>query len=471
MKIQDTIYIDGAWVPSSGLGTIEIVNPATEEVVASAPEGTPEDVDRAAKAASGSFLSWSQTTLDDRVAIMNAASDALAERQDEVSAFIAIEIGKPITLARGEVKAVIEGLRQIGTDLPTIEWEERIGNAIIVREPIGVVGAITAWNAPLLEIFVKACAAIAAGCTVVLKPSERAPFTAFVLAEVFDEVGLPPGVFNVVSGTGSVVGEAIVSHPLIDMVSLTGSVRAGKRVMELASQTLKRVALELGGKSPNVIFADADIERAVNDGVDDCLRSAGQVCAGLTRMIVPIELMQQVGEIAKARAESYVIGDPSDESTTLGPVANSDQLARVRSYIRLGVEEGATTVTGGEALPDGIERGYFVRPTIFSNVGNDMRIAREEIFGPVLSIIGFHTDEEAVEIANDTSYGLGGAVWSGDTERARKVASQLRTGRVRINGGPVNRAAPHGGFKQSGVGREGGRFGIEEFLDLKTMLT
>ncbi|MDB5876435.1 MAG: aldehyde dehydrogenase family protein [Ramlibacter sp.] len=471
MKVQSSIFIGGQWVASTGTESIPVVNPATEETIATAPAGTAEDVDRAAKAAAASFLAWSQSSLAERTAIMDKAAGGLAGRAEEISAFIAAEIGKPITLARGEVNAVVGGLRQIGADLPTIQWEETIGNAVIVREPIGVVGAITAWNAPLLEVFVKACAAMAAGCTVVLKPSEFSPFTAFMLAEVFDEVGLPAGVLNVVSGTGPVVGEAIATHPLIDMVSITGSLRAGKRVMELAAQSLKRVALELGGKSPNIIFADADLERAVNDGVDDCLRSAGQVCAGLTRMIVPVELMDQVAQLAKARAESYVIGDPAKDSTTLGPVANASQHARVREYIRLGLSEGATAVTGGEELPDGIERGYFIRPTVFSHANNDMRIAQEEIFGPVLTIIPFHSDEEAIEIANGTVYGLGAAVWSGDPERARAVASRLRAGRVRINGGAVNRSAPHGGFKQSGVGREGGRFGIEEFLDLKAMLT
>ena len=470
MKIQDTIYIDGAWVPSTGDQTIDVIDPATEQVVGRAPAGTEADVDRAARAAAAAFPAWSKSTLTERTAFMNAAADGLEARHEEISAFIAVEIGKPIVLARAEVQAVIGGLRQIGGDLETVQWEEKLGNAVVVREPIGVVGAITAWNAPLLEIFVKACAAMAAGCTVVLKPSERAPFTGFFLAEAFHAAGLPAGVLNVTPGTGAVVGEAMVRHPLVDMISLTGSVRAGKRVMEVASQSLKRVALELGGKSPNVIFADADIERAVIDGVEDCFRSAGQVCAGLTRMVVPNELIDEVARIAKERAEKYVIGSPSDEATTLGPLANSDQLTRVRDYIQLGIDEGAVVVTGGTEPVEGLDSGYFVRPTIFSHVRNDMRIAQEEIFGPVLSIIGYDSDEEAVTIANDTAYGLGAAVWSGDEKRAWEVASRLRAGRVRINGGPVNRAAPHGGFKQSGVGREGGRFGIEEFLDLKAML-
>ncbi len=471
MRVQESIFIGGQWVASTSTAVIDVVNPATEQIVASAPAGTPEDVDKAARAASSAFDAWSHSSLETRIAVMNGAADALEARMEQVSQDLCSEIGKPIVLARGEVRSVVAGLRLIGEDLPMIEWKEQIGNAIIVKEPIGVVGAITAWNAPLMEIFVKVCAAIAAGCTVVLKPSERSPSTAFVVAEIFEVAGLPAGVLNVVPGTGPVVGEAMATHPLVDMVSITGSVRAGKRVMELASRSVKRVALELGGKSPNVIFADADIEKAVNDGVDDCLRSAGQVCAGLTRMIVPAALIDDVGRLAKARAESYVIGDPADESTMLGPVANSDQLERVRGYIRLGQSEGATILTGGDELPDGVERGYYVRPTIFTGVDNSMRIAQEEIFGPVLSIIAFDDDEEAVAITNDTSFGLGAAVWSGDPDRALAVASRLRAGRVRINGGPVNRAAPHGGFKQSGVGREGGRFGIEEFLDLKAMLT
>ena len=471
MRVQTDNFIDGQWVRSSATDTITVVNPATERAIATVPNGTVEDADRAVRAAAAAFPSWSQSSLDTRVAVMRAAADALEARSPQVSHDICEEIGKPIVLARGEVAAVVGGLRLIGEDLPEVEWEETIGNAIIVREPIGVVVAITAWNAPLLEIFVKVCAAVAAGCTVVLKPSERAPHSAYVFAEVFEAAGLPAGVLNVVVGTGPVVGESLVTHPLTDMVSITGSVVAGKRVMELAARGVKRVALELGGKSPNVIFADADIERAVNDGVDDCLRSAGQVCAGLTRMIVPADMVERVSAIAKARAESYVIGDPADERTTLGPVANVDQFYRVRDYIRLGIEEGATPVTGGVDFPDTVTEGYFIRPTIFANVDNKMRIAQEEIFGPVLSIIGFDTDEEAIEIANDTSYGLGAAVWSGDPARARAVAGRLRAGRVRVNGGPVNRSAPHGGFKQSGVGREGGRFGIEEFLDLKAILT
>lgn len=471
MRIQTNIFIDGQWVPSSATDTITVVNPATEQPIATVPNGTVEDADRAVHAAVAAFPGWSQSTLDTRIAVMRSAADVLEARLSQVSDDICEEIGKPVLLARGEVAAVVSGLRMIGDDLPTVEWEETIGNAIIVREPIGVVVAITAWNAPLLEIFVKVCAAIAAGCTVVLKPSERAPHSAYVFAEVFEAAGLPAGVLNVVVGTGPVVGEALVTHPLTDMVSITGSVGAGKRVMELAARGVKRVALELGGKSPNVIFADADLERAVNDGVDDCLRSAGQVCAGLTRMIVPADLVERVSEIAKVRAESYVIGDPADERTTLGPVANADQFERVRDYIRLGIEEGATTVTGGVDFPDTVTEGYYIRPTIFAGVDNKMRIAQEEIFGPVLSIIGFDTEEEAIEIANDTSYGLGAAVWSGDVARARAVAGRLRAGRVRVNGGPINRAAPHGGFKQSGMGREGGRFGIEEFLDLKAILT
>ena len=348
-------------------------------------------------------------------------------------------------------------------------FEEQVGNSAIVREPVGVVGAITPWNYPLHQIAAKVAPALAAGCTVVLKPSEVAPLNAFILAEIIDEVGLPHGVFNLVTGVGPVVGEAIAAHPDVDMVSFTGSTRAGRRVSELASQTVKRVALELGGKSPNVILDDADLERAVVDGVGKCYLNSGQTCSALTRMIVPRSKLGEVEAIAAKAAETYTTGDPFDSGTRLGPLVSAVQRERVRNYINKGVEEGARLVTGGAEAPEGLDRGYFVRPTVFSDVRTDMTIAQEEIFGPVLAIIPYDTEDEAVEIANDTIYGLAGGVWSGDPERAKAVARRIRTGQVEVNGGSFNPMAPFGGYKQSGHGRELGKFGLEEYLEVKSL--
>ncbi|MGH7733495.1 MAG: aldehyde dehydrogenase family protein, partial [Gemmatimonadales bacterium] len=355
---------------------------------------------------------------------------------------------------------------QLATEFP---FEEEIGNSLVVREPVGVVGCITPWNYPLHQIAAKVAPALAAGCTVVLKPSEVAPLNAFVLAEILDEIGLPPGVFNLVTGVGPVVGEAIASHPLVDMVSFTGSTRAGKRVMQLAADTVKRVALELGGKSANVILEDADLAAAVPAGVSACFLNSGQTCSALTRMLVPRSRLAEVEELAVQAAETYTPGDPFGAETRLGPLVSAAQLERVRGYIAKGVDEGAKLLTGGAEAPEGLEKGYFVRPTVFSEVRPDMTIAQEEIFGPVLSIIPFDTEEEAVAIANDTVYGLAGGVWAGDKEHAEQVARRLRTGQVEVNGGGFNPLAPFGGYKQSGVGRELGRFGLEEFLEVKAL--
>jgi acyl-CoA reductase-like NAD-dependent aldehyde dehydrogenase len=338
-----------------------------------------------------------------------------------------------------------------------------------VREAVGVVGCITPWNYPLHQIAAKVAPAMAAGCAVVLKPSDVAPLNAFLLAEVIHDAGVPKGVFNLVSGAGVVVGEAIASHPDVDMISFTGSTRAGRRVSELASKTVKRVALELGGKSPNVILEDADFERAVKNGVQKCMLNSGQTCSALTRMIVPRSRLAETEALAKATAEAYRLGDPLTKGTTLGPLVSAKQRDSVRAYIETGAEEGARLVTGGAEPPEGLEQGYFVKPTIFSEVQSDMRIAQEEIFGPVLVILPYDTEDEAVRIANDTIYGLAGGVWSGDVEHARQVARQIRTGQVEINGGAFNPLAPFGGYKQSGHGRELGKYGLEEFLTVKAM--
>ncbi len=470
VQIRDKIYVGGEWIASTGSGRLEVLNSTTEEAIGSIPEGTPEDVDRAVGAARQAFDSWSQTSVEERADWMNRISQALGARSEEIAALIAREVGMPHTLAT-----------MIQAGLPTMDfgsmpqvmsetqWEERVGNSLIVREPVGVVGAITPWNYPLHQIAAKVAAALAAGCTIVVKPSEVAPLNAFVLAEILDDLGLPRGVFNLVTGLGPVVGEALAAHPDVDMISFTGSTRAGRRVAELASQTVKRVALELGGKSPNVILDDADLQQAIKDGVSKCYLNSGQTCSALTRMLVPRSRLAEAEQIAAAVADYFKPGDPFSPETTLGPLVSEAQRERVRGYIRKGQEEGAKLLTGGDEPPEGLEQGYFVRPTVFSEVTPEMTIAREEIFGPVLVLMPYEDEEDAVRIANDSDYGLAGGVWSGDEEHAKRVARRIRTGQVEINGGAFNPLAPFGGYKRSGYGRELGRFGLEEFLTVKAM--
>ncbi|HEY1275502.1 MAG TPA: aldehyde dehydrogenase family protein [Thermoleophilaceae bacterium] len=468
--VRDKLFIGGEWVEPAGDGTIDVINPSTEEVVGRVPEGTPDDADRAARAAREAFDDWSQTSPYDRARYMEAIAAMLTERGDELAALISTEMGMPVRLSRmiqaGLPTLTFNSMPQL---VEEIAWQEEVGNSLIVREPAGVVAAITPWNYPLHQIANKVAPAMTAGCTVVLKPSEVVPLNAFVLAEVIEAVGLPKGVFNLVTGTGPVVGEAMVSHPEVDMVSFTGSTRAGRRVSELAAAAPKAVALELGGKSPNVILDDADLAKAVAAGVANCFLNSGQTCSALTRMLVPREKLAEAEQIAAAVAEQQTPGDPFAEGTRLGPLVSETQLERVRGYIEKGVSEGARLVTGGAEPPEGAERGYFVRPTVFSDVDNSMTIAQEEIFGPVLSIIPYDDEEDAVRIANDTVYGLAGAVWSEDEERAKRVARRIRTGQVEINGGAFNPMAPFGGYKQSGHGRELGRYGLEEFLVAKSM--
>jgi aldehyde dehydrogenase (NAD+) len=470
IQVKDKLYIDGEWVDPAGSEAIDVVNASTEEVMGRIPQGTQEDVDRAVAAARRAFETWSQTELADRQNILRAIAGALAARSDEIAETIAQELGMPIGLS----KAIQAGLPTMTfTSMPDlleqVDWEQEIGNSTVVREPIGVVGAITPWNYPLHQIAAKVAPAIAVGCTIVLKPSEVAPLNAFILAEIMDEVGLPAGVFNLVTGTGPVVGEAIAAHPGVDMVSFTGSTRAGRRVSELAAKDVKPVALELGGKSPNVILADADLQTAVTDGISKCFLNSGQTCSALTRMLVPREKLADAEQIASAVAQAFTVGDPFDAETKLGPLVSETQRDRVRGYIKKGVEEGARIVTGGDEAPDGLGRGYYVQPTVFSDVRSDMTIAQEEIFGPVLAIIPYDDEEDAVRIANDSMYGLAGGVWSGDEEHAKRIARQLRTGQVEINGGAFNPLAPFGGYKQSGHGRELGKFALEEYLQVKAM--
>jgi acyl-CoA reductase-like NAD-dependent aldehyde dehydrogenase len=467
---KERIFIGGEWVEPSGADPIEVVNATTEEVMGTIPGCTPVDADRAVKAAREAFESWSQTSREERAGYLAAIAAGLGERAEEIAATISQELGMPLKLSQmiqvGLPTAQFGAMPKL---IEEIAWEEEIGNSRVLREPVGVIGAITPWNYPLNQIAAKVAPALAAGCTVVLKPSEVTPLNAFLLAEIVEAVGLPPGVFNLVTGTGPVVGEALAGHPGVDMISFTGSTRAGRRVSELASATVKPVAMELGGKSPNVILDDAELEKAVPDGVGKCYLNSGQTCSALTRMLVPRQRLAEAEELARDAAESFTPGDPFDPATRLGPLVSEVQRERVRGYIRKGEEEGARLITGGAEPPEGLERGYFVRPTVFSEVTSEMTIGQEEIFGPVLVIQPYEGEDDAVRIANSTAYGLAGGVWSADIDRAIAIAKRIRTGQIEINGGAFNPLAPFGGYGQSGHGRENGRYGIEELLVAKSL--
>ena len=470
MDVRDKLYIDGAWVAPHSSDAIEVVDSTTEEVIGTVPLGSAEDVDAAVKAAKAAFADWSQVSVSERAKFATRIGEALGARMADIAQLVAHEVGMPLSLSMMIQAGLPIGTFSSMSDLvEQITWEEQVGNSLVVKEPVGVVGAITPWNYPLHQIAAKVAPAITAGCTIVLKPSEVAPLNAFLLAEVIDEVGLPPGVFNLVSGLGPVVGEALASHPDVDMISFTGSTRAGRRVTQLAAETVKRVALELGGKSPNVILEDANLAQAVPHGVTMCYLNSGQTCSALTRMIVPRSRLAEVEDLATKAAEESTPGSPFDDGTRLGPLVSAAQRDRVRKYIQKGIDEGAKLLTGGVEAPEGLETGFFVKPTVFSDVTRDMTIAQEEIFGPVLAIMPYDTEEEAVEIANDSAYGLAGGVWSGDPEHAKQVALRIRTGRVDVNGGAFNTLAPFGGYKQSGNGRELGKFGLEEYLEIKSL--
>ncbi len=474
MRTQDSLYIDGQWVPSTGTGTLEVVNASTEEVMGSIPEGTADDVDRAVAAARAAFDGWAATAPAERSKVLRALSEGLQARSEEIAEVICGEVGMPLAMAQriqAGLPIVISGTYADLVD--QVEWEAEVGNSLVVKEPVGVVGAITPWNYPLHQVVCKVAPALAAGCTVVLKPSEVAPLSAFVLAEIIDGLGLPAGVFNLVTGVGPVVGEAIAAHPDVDMVSFTGSTRSGQRVSELAAGTVKRVALELGGKSANVILDDLEgeaLEKAVRKGVGACYLNSGQTCSALTRMVVPRDKKDEIVDIVRDEVEStWTLGDAATSGARLGPLISDVQRDRVRGYIRKGIEEGATLVTGGDEAPDDLPTGYFVKPTVFADVDPSMTIAQEEIFGPVLSILAYDDTDDAVRIANDTQYGLAGGVWGADDERARAVARRLRTGQVDVNGGSYNPLAPFGGYKLSGNGRELGMYGLEEYLQVKSL--
>jgi aldehyde dehydrogenase (NAD+) len=468
--VRDSFYINGAWVKAHSSDTHEVTTSGTGELYATIPVGTVEEANSAVEAAAAAFTSWSNTSPKERAEFLTRISEKLAERSDELALVIANEVGMPLMLSKGiQVGLPTMAFAENAKFASEFAWEREVGNSTLLHEPVGVVVAITPWNYPLYQISLKVAAALAAGCTVVLKPSEVAPVNAFILADIIDEVGLPAGVFNMVAGHGPVVGEAMVAHPKTDMVSFTGSTRAGKRVMQLAAEMVKKVSLELGGKSANIILDGADFPTAVGSGVFAAYMNSGQTCSALTRMVVPRSRLAEVEDLAVAAAAGLAPADPITGSSMLGPLISAAQQQRVRDYINKGIEEGARIICGGVTPPEGLETGFYVQPTIFSDVRNNMTIAQEEIFGPVLSIIPYDTEEEAIAIANDSLYGLAGGVWAESDEKAVEVARKIRTGQVDINGGAFNTVAPFGGYKQSGIGRERGEFGFEEFLEVKAI--
>ena len=470
MMRRDSLYIDGEWVDATGDGVIEVVNPATEEVIGSVPVGSQADVDAAVTAARAAFPAWRATTCEERIAALNALSAAIKENTEELAQTITAEVGTPIGYSRmamvGTPRVVARSYAKM---LETFEWEVEVRNSLIVKEPIGVCAFITPWNFPLHQIIGKVAPALAAGCTMVLKPSKEAPLNAFLLADIIDEMDLPDGVFNLVSGHGSDIGEYMSSHHDIDMVSFTGSTGAGVRVSQAAAPTVKRVTLELGGKSANVALDDADPQLVGKMAIGACYQNSGQTCSALTRLIIPESMNDEVCEVISGRIARYTAGDPLDDATRCGPMVSARQQVSVSEFIQSGLDEGATLIVGGLGMPDGLDSGFYVKPTVFADVTPDMAIWQEEIFGPVLVIATYESEEEALALANDSIYGLSGGVWSADAERAMAFARGMRTGQVSINGGPFNISAPFGGYKMSGNGRELGLHGLEEFLEIKSI--
>jgi acyl-CoA reductase-like NAD-dependent aldehyde dehydrogenase len=470
MQIRDKIYVNGNWVRSHATRTLSVINAATEEVMAEVPDGTAEDVADAVEAARAAFTAWAVTSVETRAGCLEKIAAGLAAHSDEIARSIAGEVGMPLKMSQriqaGLPPLVMSSYAKLVREY---QFEETIGNSLVVREPVGVAGCITPWNYPLHQAVAKVAPALAAGCTVVLKPSEIAPLTAFMLAEIIAAAGVPAGVFNLVCGSGPVVGEALARHADVDMISFTGSTRAGKRVSELAAASVKRVALELGGKSAAVVLDDADFAKAVRATINACFLNSGQTCTAHTRLLVPAARYAEAARLAVEAAQGFTLGDPLAADTKLGPLISDTQRERVRGYIRKGIAEGAELLLGGADAPAGFAKGYYVLPTVFGHVTPDMTIAREEIFGPVISILTYADEDDAVRIANSTVYGLAGAVWSQDAARAGRVARRMRAGRVDINGGAFNLLAPFGGYKQSGHGRELGRYGLEEFLEIKSL--
>ncbi|WP_405829467.1 aldehyde dehydrogenase family protein [Streptomyces sp. NBC_00105] len=468
MKAQDGMYIDGAWRPAVGADRIEVVNPADGQVIAEVPAGTAEDVDAAVRAARAALPGWAATPPAERAALIGALRDALQARKGELTETVTAELGAPLLFAKAvHVGGSIAVTSSFAEMAASYAFEERIGNSTVLLEPVGVVGAITPWNYPLYQVVAKVAPALAAGCTLVLKPAEDTPLTAQLFAEAVHDAGIPAGVFNLVTGTGPVAGQALAAHEGVDFVSFTGSTAVGRKIGATAGAAVKRVALELGGKSANVILPGADLAAAVAAGVGHVMNNTGQSCNALTRMLVHRDQYEEAVSLAAAAVAEYPTGDPRETGTRIGPVVNAKQHERVRGFIAKGVEEGARLVAGGPDAPN--EQGYFVAPTVFADVTPDMTIAQEEIFGPVLSILAYEDEEEALRIANGTVYGLGGAVWAADEETAAAFARRMDTGQVDINGGRYNILAPFGGYKQSGVGRELGTHGLAEYLQTKSL--
>jgi aldehyde dehydrogenase (NAD+) len=464
-------YIDGRWVDPAVPATIGITNPATEETFARISLGAREDVDRAARAARRAFALYSETSVEERLGYLERIIAGFRAHLPELAKLMTLEMGSPITFStERQATVALFHFEEVVRVLANYDFEHRMGNGIVRREPIGVCGFITPWNWPLNQVASKVAPALAAGCTVVLKPSEIAPLSSMLLAEIIDGAGLPPGVFNLVNGDGPTVGEAIAAHPDIDMVSFTGSTAAGIKVAKLAADTVKRVAQELGGKSANIILTDADLDASVEAGVHACYTNAGQNCQSPTRMFVHRSQRDQAFEAARRAVDSIRLGDPLDPKSTMGPLVSQQQYDKVQNLIQAGIDEGATLVAGGPGRPAELNRGYYVRPTVFGDVTPDMTISREEIFGPVLSILNYDTEDEAIAMANDTPFGLAGFVQSKDADHARKVANRIRAGRVYLNGAAFDRSLPFGGYKQSGNGREFGLFGFEEYLEVKAIL-
>jgi aldehyde dehydrogenase (NAD+) len=471
MSNDAKFFIDGQWVEPLSTERLAVINPASEEPISEIALGSAEDLDRAVAAARKAFETFSRTSGEERVAMLEAVIPVYKRRMGEIAETISQEMGAPVTLAnKAQAPAGLGHLMTAIDVLNNFDFEEPLGTTQVVKEPVGVCGMITPWNWPVNQISCKVFPAMAAGCTMVLKPSEIAPLSAILFAEILDEAGIPAGVFNLVNGDGPTVGAAISAHPDIDMVSFTGSTRAGIDVATRAAPTVKRVAQELGGKSANILLDDVDWEQAVPAGAISCFGNTGQTCVAPTRMLVPHERMDEAARLAKAAAESFKVGDPTSEETQMGPAVSQAQWDKIQNLIQVGIDEGAELVAGGVGKPDGLNRGYYVRPTVFSHVANNMRLAREEIFGPVLSIIGYEDEEEAIRIANDTDYGLAGYVSSADHDRANRVAKRIRAGRIVVNSASPDRRAPFGGYKQSGNGREWGRYGLEEFLEVKSII-
>ncbi|MEU7149772.1 aldehyde dehydrogenase family protein [Streptomyces sp. NPDC045470] len=470
MKQRDAMYIDGSWRPAAGPDTIAVVNPADERIIGTVPAGTAQDVDTAVRAARAALPGWARTAPAERAARLTALRDQLAGRAQEIAETITAELGAPLAFSKAVQAAVPVMVAGSYAELAaSYAFEEKIGTSTVLHEPVGVVGAITPWNYPLHQIVAKVAPALAAGCTVVLKPAEDTPLTAQLFAECVDAAGVPAGVFNLVTGRGPVAGQALAEHPDVDLVSFTGSTAVGKKVGAIAGAAVKRCALELGGKSANVVLPSADLGKAVGVNIANVMANSGQTCSAWTRLLVPADRYDEALELAAAAIAKYVPGDPLDGASRLGPVVSATQRDRVRGYIERGIEEGARVVAGGPDAPEGRERGYYVRPTLFADVTPGMTIAQEEIFGPVVAVLPYADEEEAVRIANGTVYGLAGAVWAGDEDEAVAFARRLDTGQVDINGGRFNPLAPFGGYKQSGIGRELGPHGLSEYLQTKSL--